>query len=171
MRQKLLQFSGPYMCKSWGSTKKLCTPPNLALLGWTGCIIIEIWYKQWKVRSGCLGKFALGNSQGQIFQTTTEDFPLFFRLLDCDINHCYIFSSMDSRISAGFSWSLQCNTLGQCWNQFLGFTFIWSAQHACPVFFELPMMLYIASQVMHLHLRTIYQNSPINSISVFNIYL
>ena len=39
-----------------------------------------VWYKQRKVCSGCLDKFALGN--GQIFQTTTEDFSLFVRLLD-----------------------------------------------------------------------------------------
>ena len=32
-------FSVPYMCKSWGSTKILCTPPSLAFLGWAGCII------------------------------------------------------------------------------------------------------------------------------------
>ena len=42
----------------------------------------RMWYKQWKVRSGCLEKFALGNSRGQIFQTTNKDFPLVFRLLD-----------------------------------------------------------------------------------------
>ena len=64
----------------------------------------QLWYKQWKVRRGCLEKFALGNSQessyfpewrspreslmtrgnshGQICQTIPEDFPLFFRLSD-----------------------------------------------------------------------------------------
>ena len=51
-----------------------------------------IWYKQWKSLSGCLEKFALGNFQGssgiirnlrgQTFQTTTEDFPLFVKVLD-----------------------------------------------------------------------------------------
>ena len=52
-----------------------CFPLLLLIISYT-------WYKQWKVRSGCLEKFALGNSRGQIFQTTTKDFPLFFRLLD-----------------------------------------------------------------------------------------
>ena len=46
------------------------------------CFKQLLWDEQWKVRSGCLEKFALGNSRGQIFQTTTKDFPLFFRLLD-----------------------------------------------------------------------------------------
>ena len=41
-----------------------------------------MWYKQWKVCSGCLEKIALGNSQGQIFKTTIEDFPFLFRLFD-----------------------------------------------------------------------------------------
>ena len=47
---------------------------------------VNVWYKQWKVRSGCLEKFALGNSrESSDFhegQTTTEDFPLFLTLLD-----------------------------------------------------------------------------------------
>ena len=30
----------------------------------------EVWYKQWKVRSGCLEKIALRNSEGHFFQTT-----------------------------------------------------------------------------------------------------
>ena len=47
-----------------------------------GPFIGEIWYKQWKVRSGCVEKVALGNSRGQLFQTTTKDFPLFIRVLD-----------------------------------------------------------------------------------------
>ena len=29
-----------------------------------------LWYKQWKIRSGCLKKFALGNSRG------SSDFPV-----------------------------------------------------------------------------------------------
>ena len=33
------------------------------------CPLPQTWYKQWKVRSGCLEKFALGNSRG------SSDFP------------------------------------------------------------------------------------------------
>ena len=70
------------------------------------CVVrsLDVWYKQWKVRSSCLKKVALRNSQGSsdfleerspkgksdvpreflwaIFYTTTEDIPLFVRLLD-----------------------------------------------------------------------------------------
>ena len=30
---------------------------------WHPCHTLVVWYKQWKVRSGCLDKFALGNSR------------------------------------------------------------------------------------------------------------
>ena len=53
--------------------------------GWkTKCealpLAARVWYKQWKVRRGCLEKFARGTSRGKFFQTIPENFPLFVRL-------------------------------------------------------------------------------------------
>ena len=48
----------------------------------------QLLYKQWKVRSGCLEKFALGNFRGSSDDPREgksddpRDFPLFFRLMD-----------------------------------------------------------------------------------------
>ena len=39
------------------------------LFGWYYLRKLQLWYKQWKVRSGCLEKFALGNSR------ESSDFP------------------------------------------------------------------------------------------------
>ena len=86
----LLYWDGEELAQSWAISKYIARK-----VGWVGktnlefaqadmvaCHTEDLWYEKWKVRSGCLKKIAPGNSRGQIFQTTTEDFWLFFRLCD-----------------------------------------------------------------------------------------
>ena len=67
--------------RHWGLLRGRHASDRLAVIMWSvDCWAIEnqaipgvtshrLWYKQWKVRSGCLEKFAIGNSRG------LSDFP------------------------------------------------------------------------------------------------